>query len=471
MSRRLHRRTGSRGEGSSWSPTRFANLRLWLRADKGITLNGGNVAAWADQSGSGDAGRHYAQANAAYQPIYVASDFECNGRPCVMTDASYLDHMISGTWNATYAQPLTVYWVGKMQYGGGRLMDGDYVANPTLRIIIWDDGSTRLSIYAGVTMTPTVSPIGVLEIGCAIFDTTPTSTMFVEDFTTAAAVSTGNAGTNGIGGIQYLFATNGPVGGGGGNKLAELIVYSGRHDEATRLRVQAYLQARYRSAWVPADIGATAFLYDAATGITLNGSDVSAWADQSGNARDLAMANALYQPLYSASDPHFRGHASIQGGTTDSLKSASAFSLPQPYSTFMVARPTIDGVYMLDMKVGPEIAQVASVAGFHAYAGSFTGYVGSNNTNVAAGYVVTEDSANTNTSVSASSYTRQTAGASNGTYAPGGLTLLNTTGSDGLAYGGVDVALVMGWDRALTADEDRKLQRWASIRFGLRMVD
>lgn len=43
-------------------------------------------------------------------------------------------------------------------------------------------------------------------------------------------------------------------------------------------------------------------VFDAAKGITLNGSDVSAWADDSGTGNDLAQATALDQPAFNASN-------------------------------------------------------------------------------------------------------------------------------------------------------------------------
>lgn len=42
-------------------------------------------------------------------------------------------------------------------------------------------------------------------------------------------------------------------------------------------------------------------VYDAAQGITLNGSDVSAWTDDSGTGNDLAQATALDQPAFNSS--------------------------------------------------------------------------------------------------------------------------------------------------------------------------
>lgn len=53
-----------------FSPADIANLGLWLRSDLGITLNGSDVSAWADQSGSGN---NVSQGTASRQPAYNAS--------------------------------------------------------------------------------------------------------------------------------------------------------------------------------------------------------------------------------------------------------------------------------------------------------------------------------------------------------------------------------------------------------------
>lgn len=61
-----------------FKPTNLSGLVLWLRADLGVTLNVGNVSAWADQSG---AGNNFTQGTGANQPLFQASGF--GGRPNV----------------------------------------------------------------------------------------------------------------------------------------------------------------------------------------------------------------------------------------------------------------------------------------------------------------------------------------------------------------------------------------------------
>ncbi len=97
---------------------------------------------------------------------------------------------------------------------------------------------------------------------------------------------------------------------------------------------------------LPATIAGLKLDLDAARGVTLNGTDVAAWADQSGHGNHIAQASAPLQPTFTAGNPHFRGRPSI-----DFHKSAGEYlfgsSLPictllsgsdKPLTAFVVCR-------------------------------------------------------------------------------------------------------------------------------------
>lgn len=72
-------------------PTDIGGLVLWLRADMGTTLNGSNVAAWADQSGNGN---DFSQATDARRPTLTTGS---HGKPVL----SFTGTLLS---NATFLQ-------------------------------------------------------------------------------------------------------------------------------------------------------------------------------------------------------------------------------------------------------------------------------------------------------------------------------------------------------------------------------
>lgn len=73
---------GQRSEGPA---NLTSHLKLWLRADDGLTLNGNAVSAWADQ---GPAGSNVAQSSPANQPIYNSSSNLINFNPSLSFDGA-----------------------------------------------------------------------------------------------------------------------------------------------------------------------------------------------------------------------------------------------------------------------------------------------------------------------------------------------------------------------------------------------
>lgn len=80
--------------------------------------------------------------------------------------------------------------------------------------------------------------------------------------------------------------------------------------------------ARKRAKWDPSLLPGIAAWYVADRGITLNGSTVSQWADQSGNGYHLAQSTPDYQPTYSLTS--FNGKPGVTfDGVDDYLSNTS----------------------------------------------------------------------------------------------------------------------------------------------------
>ncbi|MAN64455.1 MAG: hypothetical protein CMI60_21190 [Parvibaculum sp.] len=60
----------------SFELTNLSGLKLWLKYDTGITLNGSSVSSWADQSGESN---NAAQATSSRQPNYGSGDIRFDG--------------------------------------------------------------------------------------------------------------------------------------------------------------------------------------------------------------------------------------------------------------------------------------------------------------------------------------------------------------------------------------------------------
>jgi hypothetical protein len=78
----------------------------WQRPDLGVTLNGGNVSAWADQTANAN---HDTQGTAASQPLWIASVAAANNEPAIQFDNvdDYLDCAIARPAPATTS---TLIW-------------------------------------------------------------------------------------------------------------------------------------------------------------------------------------------------------------------------------------------------------------------------------------------------------------------------------------------------------------------------
>tara|TARA_R110000824_G_scaffold37238_4_gene114552 strand:- start:701 stop:1372 length:672 start_codon:yes stop_codon:yes gene_type:complete len=90
--------------------------------------------------------------------------------------------------------------------------------------------------------------------------------------------------------------------------------------------------------WSPADESSLEAWYKNAVGITLNGSDVSQWADSSSNGYDMDQATAAEQPAYSGGVLTFvssakdnlqtTGQVSLTGNFTVGIKLTPAIAAP-----------------------------------------------------------------------------------------------------------------------------------------------
>lgn len=231
-------RTGS----SSGDPTIpvTTNLLAWYRADLGVTLNGSTVSAWADQSGTGDSNKNATQGTAANQPTFTASDANFNNRPVLTFDGT-TDYLKTAVWSASASQPNTIYSVARRTASTGSVFmyDGYDSAN---RNAIFSNATTgNITLFGGSSLNTSVSILNTTRICAAVYNGVANSAIYIDSFTTSSA--TGNGGTNGLTGLT-IGASNGNISFWQG-PIAEIAVFSGSHNQATRQSVMEYLATRY----------------------------------------------------------------------------------------------------------------------------------------------------------------------------------------------------------------------------------
>lgn len=230
------------GAGGSWTPKRLgSSLALWLRADKGVSLNGSSVTAWADLSGNG---RDFSQGTASKQPTINATGL--GGRPAVVFDG--VNDIVSAAGLSALTTSADTFIV--MQLANDPPTQGFGAC--------WQIASTNnnedyvpfyigRTVYCGIfsTARKTVSPIGSAGYFAsprifAVYSKAADwrlSTDGVERFATATNTfsSTGTIALGSDPEIAYPFH----------GRFAEVIIASPSLSDAQRVKVTKYLGARY----------------------------------------------------------------------------------------------------------------------------------------------------------------------------------------------------------------------------------
>ena len=100
-------------------------------------------------------------------------------------------------------------------------------------------------------------------------------------------------------------------------------------------------------AWQPSDETGLEAWYKYQTGITLNGSDVSRWADSSSNSFDMLQATASEQPAYNGGDIDFTA------ADTQSLQSSSDITLSGAFTVGIRLEPDVSNVAVISSNTVP----------------------------------------------------------------------------------------------------------------------
>lgn len=143
-------------------PTDVAGLVTWLRSDLGVTLNGADVSAWTDTLSGG--GRSVVQADAAKQPLFVASGQA--GQPYIEFDG--IDEYLKGTW--TQATPLHMFVVGVANRTASETNDATIVDGGTGGAMRIYTSAADHTVMVGSSVAGALTEAGIDSTVCHAFE-------------------------------------------------------------------------------------------------------------------------------------------------------------------------------------------------------------------------------------------------------------------------------------------------------------
>jgi hypothetical protein len=213
-----------------FDPKEIQGLSLWLKADAGVTLDGSNVTAWADQSGNGKNG--IADVGS---PQFVSSAL--NGKPAIGFNGT--NARITGA-SPMQSTTGTIIIVGKhLAEKFAAVMYEQYDGYDTFGFYRNSAPSSTLNIYNNATLTSQINVGLVFGIFTAILD--GFNSQICINGSVNAQGDAGGFTSNGPYYLSYYAANNEYT----NMQIAEVVVYNRAITTAERQKVETYLNEKY----------------------------------------------------------------------------------------------------------------------------------------------------------------------------------------------------------------------------------
>lgn len=230
------------------------------------------------------------------------------------------------------------------------------------------------------------------------------------------------------------------------------------------------------AAWVPTDISGIQFWVKADTGITLNSTTVSGWADQSltgDSNKNLAQGTAAAQPTYNSSDAGYNGQATLSFDSGDYMVSGTwSSSLAQPATHYLVGSTAVNGAADPLATDGIDASNRQSISGLIG-TGKWTIYAGSAavtvpTTTTVAKHVVCASFAGVSSAVYVDTYSAAEVSATPGTHSLTGVTV-------GARYSGSNqwagkIAELIIYSGTHTEEQRRVVMQYLGTKYGITIT-
>lgn len=214
---------------SPFVPTALSGCVLWLRADRGITLNGSGVMRWTDQSGNGN---DVVQNTAPDQPTVTASAI--GGKPALAFNGTS-QYLENSAFSIT--SPLTIFAVAQYAAVGGVEMVFSCSSGGAS---YWDSSTSDTGegfYFNGIQVNVVVPEPGAAFVGTGLMDGT------VNSFYRNNGVQVNALSTNGT--VSNLQIGAFSASDFNGKFISEFIVYNRALVSGDISKVWTYLEADY----------------------------------------------------------------------------------------------------------------------------------------------------------------------------------------------------------------------------------
>lgn len=294
----------------------------------------GKVGKWLDQSGNNN---HFYNLLQNAGPDYSTSDSDFNGKPSITFNG--VNTNITAA-DVTF-DDFTLFLVHTPASNSGYLWSR--LEGPATYDTLYSDSSS--SYYTGRGAYVSASNVngrwlkGNITQGCQVlrrrFSERSDNFVYINGVKCHNIETTNQDPSGSATGDITLSGTPG-TGLMCNYKVAEVILYNRKLTDLECSQVEAYLYNKYNmKAQAPSVFSDLAAWYDADTGITLSGSNVTQWNDLSGNGNHL-VSDGGYDPEYITNSSSFGNAVRFSEAGATRLKSTSTFDFSTGQTYFIV---------------------------------------------------------------------------------------------------------------------------------------
>ncbi len=228
-----------RGSTYPWEPDQISNLTAWYRADRGITLNSGNVSQWNDLSGNGN---HLTQSTASAQPLWNHLDATFNNQASVEGDGT-TEYMTTAAFTGgDITQPFTAVVVGIRVSGTERNIFAGITAAKDCEFGI-ESGANAFVMNAGDGDESLSASSTDARIHIVLFNGASSDSWMDGVQATPAATP----GAEALSGLTFLARQDANARWDG--EICEMMFFDANVSDADKNRIGNYCQARYGITW------------------------------------------------------------------------------------------------------------------------------------------------------------------------------------------------------------------------------